>query len=280
MNFWKELIRSGLQEDGVFWDWTTRGCASKEIRRAEVIARSEGVWAIDSLLEAMRDIHPSLDFCAYYSDGSLFQKDSVLLAIEGPVYRLLLIERVFLNLSAYVCGVALATYRLVLKVKQKGTDYPPRVVLTRKILPGYRDLCVHGVLVGGGYPHRIGLSGGVLIKENHIRAAGGVTQAVVGARRVAPHGLKIEVEVQSEAELREALEVGVDGVLLDNFSPVQVCSALNLLNSARALRPFVEVSGGLNESNIMDYVLPGVDVLSVGYITHSVHSVDLSFLLC
>jgi nicotinate-nucleotide pyrophosphorylase (carboxylating) len=121
----------------------------------------------------------------------------------------------------------------------------------------------------------VSLAGGVLIKENHIAAAGGISRAIKGAKQVAPHGLKIETEVRSLKELAEALDAGVDGVLLDNFSPIDVKRAVQKISG----RIFIEVSGGLDAKNIGDYAIPGVDVLSSGSLTHSVTATDLSLLI-
>ena len=152
------------------------------------------------------------------------------------------------------------------------------MTMTRKTLPGYRDLSILGLQVGGGYAHRVSLSGGVLIKENHIVIAGSIQKAVDGARSIAPHGLKIEVEVRSVKELQQALKARVDCVLLDNFQPSQVQTALEIM-SKHEYCPLIEVSGGLTEANIVEYAIEGVDVLSVGSLTHSVKSLDLSLLI-
>jgi nicotinate-nucleotide pyrophosphorylase (carboxylating) len=177
------------------------------------------------------------------------------------------------------------------QVRAACPESTPRVVSTRKTLPGYRDLALYGVWAGGGALHRVSLSGGVLIKENHIAAAGSMKAAVTGARALAPHGLRIEVEVRTMEELDMALDLGVDVVMLDNFTPQQLGAALDLISrkvslggegtqERRArLKPLVEVSGGLNAQNISQYSRPGVDILSVGSITHSVKAMDLSLLV-
>jgi nicotinate-nucleotide pyrophosphorylase (carboxylating) len=211
-------------------------------------------------------------------DGEELKPGETVMTLRGPARVLLALERPMLNLASYVSGIATRTEGLVWLVKKACPKRTPRVTSTRKTLPGYRDLATYGVLAGGGHAHRLSLSGGVLIKENHIAAAGGIARAIEGAREVAPHGLKIECEVRNLGELSRALTAGADGVLLDNFKVKEVKDALKLI-AGRPKAPVIEVSGGLNEDNIASYAIPGVDVLSVGSLTHSVTAVDLSLLV-
>jgi nicotinate-nucleotide pyrophosphorylase (carboxylating) len=215
---------------------------------------------------------------AQLEDGRSFKPGDVLVALKGPARTLLALERPFLNLASYVSGIATRTQGLVKLVHSECPKRPPRVTSTRKTLPGYRDIAVYGVIAGGGHAHRTSLSGGVLIKENHVAAAGGIARAIEGVREVAPHGLKIETEVRDLKELSQALSAGAEGVLLDNFTPQLVKEALRLIDKQPS-RPVVEVSGGLSEENIASYAIEGVDVLSVGSLTHSVTAVDLSLLV-
>jgi nicotinate-nucleotide pyrophosphorylase (carboxylating) len=165
-------------------------------------------------------------------------------------------------------------------VREACPKRPPRVTSTRKTLPGYRDIAIASVLAGGGHSHRVSLSSGVLIKENHIAAAGGIAGAIAGAREIAPHGLRVEVEVRDEDELQQALAAHADGVLLDNFKPEQIRKALTIIDQAKlSQHVLVEVSGGIHEGNICEYSIEGVDVISVGSLTHSVKATDLSLLL-
>ncbi|HTL13126.1 MAG TPA: nicotinate-nucleotide diphosphorylase (carboxylating), partial [Bdellovibrionota bacterium] len=154
----------------------------------------------------------------------------------------------------------------------------PRVAPTRKTLPHYRDLALFAVRAGGGHPHRVNLAGGVLIKENHVAAAGGMARAVEGARRTAPHGLKIEAEVRNRQELDEALAAGADGVLLDNFAPKQAIEAARAAKKKNS-RVLVEISGGVSEETAGSYVDAAVDVISSGSLTHSPKALDISMLL-
>ncbi len=282
----KKLLAQGLDDDSWHWDWTTLGTLGDErgkIIGAKVVAKSEGVWAADPIVSAIEQLSAQYDLPirirTLVKAGQQLKPGTVVCEWSGPAGMVLALERPFLNLASYVCGVATSTRKLVDAVGAVKTSADrPRVTSTRKTLPGYRDLAVHGVLSGGGYAHRVSLSGGVLIKENHIAAAGGIAPAVKGARGIAPHGLKIETEVRSIDELKQAIDASADGVLLDNFSPEMVDEALALVKKMG--KPlFVEVSGGVNEQNIAGYVKSGVHVISSGSLTHTVKAVDLSLLV-
>jgi nicotinate-nucleotide pyrophosphorylase (carboxylating) len=285
---WKALLKAGLQEDAWQWDWTslattTRGKKGSQRLQAKVIAKSEGVWAATSLVLALNDLAREMGqtkdlVTSSFRDGDRFKVGDILVKWSGPSNLVLALERPFLNLASYVSGIATSTHALVQEVKRACPQQTPRVTSTRKTLPGYRDIGVLGVFAGGGMSHRVSLSGGVLIKENHVAAAGGVVAAIESARAVAPHGLKIEVEVRSMAELKQALKAKADVVMLDNFSPSQVKEALKQVSSLDH-QVILEVSGGLNLSNISNYALPGVSILSVGSLTHSVKSCDLSLIV-
>jgi nicotinate-nucleotide pyrophosphorylase (carboxylating) len=269
------------------------GCCRASIEkpvRARIIAKSDGVWAADGLIEALREISADAGMIVQVgskiANGEKFSQGSELMQWQGPARMVLAAERPFLNLASYSCGIASATRRLIDKVEATWTTLGPttkgferpRVTSTRKTLPQYRDIAVHSVISGGGHPHRVSLSGGVLIKENHIAAAGGIAQAIAGARGVAPHGLKIETEVRDLDELKAALKAGAEAVLLDNFEPKQVSEAVAIVAEIRS-STLIEVSGGITEENINQFVIPGVRVLSSGSLTHSVKATDLSLLV-
>lgn len=295
-DIWKDHLLTALKEDGWPWDWTTLGTLEATIAKkkangmgskkkqkgeiqAKIIAKSDGIWAAEGIVASLAQIVPQVRMENRVSDGRRFKAGDFLVGIQGSAREVLAWERPFLNLAAYASGIATATAALVTKVKKACPRNTPRVCLTRKTLPGFRDIAIHSVRIGGGYPHRVTLSGGVLIKENHIAAAKGIRNAIIGAREAAPHGLKIQIEVRSMDELKEALRANADGVLLDNFSPAQAQAALKYLKQENE-KSFVEISGGLHEGNISDYAIEGVHVLSVGSITHSVKAVDLSLLVC
>lgn len=283
---WKDLLSAGLQDDEWQWDWTTRGTLKDPQQKvhARIVAKSAGVWAANGLVEAL-NTHPSARIGAqaikaksHVADGGALKKGMVVCEWEGPARAILAFERPFLNLASYAGGIATQTAKLVSVVRKASKKHVPRVTSTRKTLPHYRDIAVYAVQAGGGFSHRISLAGGVLIKENHVAAAGGISRAIQGARAISPHGLRIEIEVRNADELAQALDARADVVMLDNFTPAQVRRAVKQISQA-AVRPLVEISGGLNEKNIGDYAMEGVDVLSVGSLTHSVQSIDLSLLV-
>lgn len=276
--FWKQSLQNGLREDGWPWDWTARGSIRRGTLKARLVAKATGIWAGAAMESATAAVAGTPIIRKMLKDGSPVEPGTVIAEWEGPSDWVLALERPALNLAAFVSGIATRTAGLVRIAHSAGLKHPPRITSTRKTLPGYRDLCIHGVITGGGHPHRVSLSGGVLIKENHIAAAGGVASAVGGVRKVAPHGLGIEVEVRTLKELGQALACAVEGVLLDNFAPAQVGLALEMIENEAKLPVTVEVSGGIHEDNIRGYLQEGVHVISVGSLTHTVKSLDLSLL--
>jgi len=278
---WKDLIRTGLKEDGWPWDFTTRGLTEGKVK-ARIIAKSDGIWAAQGLTESLESIAQEISLKKGFKarslikDGQSFKSGKVVAEMEGPAHLILGFERPYLNLASYICGIATQTNTLVQIVQKKKN--PPRVTPTRKTLPGYRDLAVYGVEAGGGIPHRLSLSSGVLIKENHITSAGGISKAIELARKISPHTCKIEIEVTNEKELKEAIEAQADIVMFDNFSPREVKRAV-LIVEASLHRPLIEVSGGITEKTIRSYAIAGVDIISVGSLTHTVRAVDLSLLI-
>lgn len=283
---WKPLLERGLADDQWFWDWTARGASSAAAGKAKpaqarLVAKAPGVWAAEGLVSAARAVFPDLQIRADVAAGDSFKAGTTLLKWSGHAQELLALERPFLNLAAYACAIATTTRAFVDALAAARAQPAPRVTLTRKTLPHYRDIAIDAVIAGGGHPHRIGLGSGVLIKENHIASAGSIARAIEGVRDSAPHGLRIECEVRSIKELDQALRAGADAVLLDNFTPARLTEALAHLSKWSAAgnpRPLVEVSGGITLQTVGQYARAGVDVLSVGALTHSVRAVDLSLL--
>jgi nicotinate-nucleotide pyrophosphorylase (carboxylating) len=283
---WKDHLLKGLQEDGFQWDWTALGSLGDHLAvltQAKVIAKEKGIWVGEGFLQAVADLSKTLNqpiqVKALVKDGERVEAGQSVCLWTGPAKTILAFERPFLNLTSYCSGIATQTAKFVGVIqKHSEPSSQPRLTATRKTLPGYRDLVVFSVIAGGGFSHRLGLSSGVLIKENHIAAAGGIGKAIQGVKEMAPHGLKIEVEVRDLEELKEAVQTGAEGVLLDNFTPDEVRSALEWLKKD-GKNVFVEVSGGLNLQTISQFVIPGVDILSVGSLTHSVKALDLSLLI-
>ena len=181
---------------------------------------------------------------------------------------MLLLERTLLNFMQRLSGVATLTSQFVDRLE--GTK--ARLVDTRKTLPGYRALDKNATRVGGASNHRSGLDGGILIKDNHLRAAGGVSKAIERARRLASHSLRIEVEVEDYEGLQQALESRADVIMLDNFTPSQIRGALELVDG----NALIEASGGIGLENVREFALTGVDLIAVGAVTHSARAVDIA----
>ena len=284
---WKKLIIAGLEEDSIAFDWTARATQkaralagkSAESAAATLIAKSKGIWAGEQGLSAVRllskEMGMPLEIRSFVKDGEVISPRQKICEWNGSPDSIVIFERTLINLAAYACGIATQTHELVKQSQSKGLGRPPRITATRKTLPGYRDLAIESTIIGGAYPHRYNLSGGLLLKENHIAAAGGIIPALKQARETAPHLLKIEIEVRNIEELKEAMSGGAEVIMLDNFTPA-------LVREAIALKPHgvvYEVSGGINSSNLDSYLIEGLDVISVGSLTHSVHAVDLSLLM-
>jgi len=289
---WNKIFEIGLREDVIELDFTSEALfkvTGHRAVRAKLVARKPLIWAGSGAVAAVKNISMSrgisLDIYDQTLDGVLVEENAVIAEFVSHPAWILSFERTLINIASYFSGIATQTNRFVRQVKSKNLILPPRVTLTRKTLPGFRSLAIYSVVQGGGYPHRVNLASGVLIKENHIYSFGSLEAAVKSAKSVAPHGLKIEVEVKNKKEIEVALEVGVDGILLDNFSPGLVAEAIKQIkeyknkdSSSKRPDPFIEVSGGITEENIADYAIEGVDVISVGSITHSVKSSNLTLL--
>jgi len=207
-----------------------------------------------------------------FAEGDEISKGTVFATLKGYADVLLIGERTALNLIQRMSGIATLTRQYVKAIE--GTNAV--IVDTRKTTPGLRMLEKYAVTVGGGKNHRMGLDDGVLIKDNHIALAGGITEAVSAAKRQAGHLHKIEVEISNWAQLREAIEAGAEIVLLDNQTPEE---AAKLVSMARGLNPnvLIEASGGMDLDRVRSFAEAGVDLISVGRLTHSAKAVDISF---
>lgn len=269
-----EIARAALEEDLGRGDVTSAATVPEDARaRGRFVAKQE---LVVSGLEAARAVfHEAgggeMGFSALAEEGERVAAGSVLAEVEGYARPMLAAERVALNLLMRLCGVATLTGRYAEAVSGTGA----RIADTRKTTPGLRRLEKAAVRAGGGTNHRFGLDDGVLIKDNHLALAGGVAEAVRRARANAPHLLKIEVEVESLEELREALDAGADAILLDNMTPEEVRRCAEL---ARRRDPGVllEVSGGISLGNVRAYAEAGPDLISVGALTHSAPAADIS----
>ncbi|MEM2093559.1 MAG: carboxylating nicotinate-nucleotide diphosphorylase [Candidatus Bathyarchaeia archaeon] len=253
---------------------TTLIVPSRAKADAKVIAREAGVVAgieeAEVLLDALK-----LEFKAYVMDGADVMSGQTLLEVSGDARTILSAERVLLNLISRMSGIATATRRIVEKIKSAG--YKARVTCTRKTAPGLMYFDKKAVLIGGGDPHRLHLDDMILIKDNHIAIAGSVENAVKIAREKASFSKKIEVEVSDVGSVLAAAKAGADIIMLDNFSPDKVDEAVSLLRREGFLgKVLIEVSGRITAENVIDFASRGVDIISLGEITHSVKAFDVS----
>ncbi len=267
------LIRSALLEDlGLPGDITTNAIIPADaVSEASIALREEGrIAGLPLAIEAFRALDPEMMIETLVEDGALAGAGSVIARLSGKTRAILSAERVALNLLQHLSGIATATHHFVEAVA--GTH--ARIVCTRKTMPGLRAFEKYAVRAGGGYNHRFGLFDAVLIKDNHIAAAGGVSAAIERARAALGHLVKIEVEVDSSGQLEEALHHPIDAVLLDNMA---VPEMKNAVARAKTVRPGIlcEASGGIRLVTVRAIAETGVDMISVGALTHSVKALDI-----
>jgi nicotinate-nucleotide pyrophosphorylase (carboxylating) len=265
-----QLIDLALEEDAGLGDVTSRAIFPARHRSRAVIGAKQELVAcgLEVAAAVFARVNAGLKVRLLASDGDRVKKGTVVLRVEGPTIALLTAERTALNFLQRLSGIATQARRHADAVRGTGV----RIVDTRKTTPGYRALEKYAVRCGGCFNHRSSLGEHVLIKDNHIAAAGSLTKAVRLCQAAAPHGAKIEVEAGTLAEVREAVRAGAGIILLDNMTPAQVRVAVKVI----AGRAVVEVSGGVKFDTLRDYALPGVDVISIGALTHSAVAADLS----
>jgi nicotinate-nucleotide pyrophosphorylase (carboxylating) len=264
------LVRAALAEDlGRAGDITTEACVLPgSLADAALVARAPGVIAgLDLAALAFELIEPGLRFTPEIIDGQRVSAGQLLTTVTGPARGVLTAERVALNFLCHLSGIATATSGIAASIAHTNC----RVVCTRKTTPGLRMVEKYAVRCGGGANHRFGLDDAILIKDNHIVLAGGIRPALARARAHAGHLVKIEIEVDTLSQLEEALSVGVDAVLLDNMTPTQLREAVTMV----AGRAWTEASGRITPETAPDMAEAGVDLISVGWITHSVHTLDI-----
>lgn len=267
------IIENALAEDIHTGDITTLAVVREGRAACAVLkAKEEMVLAgIDVAARVFQLLDEKIIFTPGFADGARLQRGDIVARITGDAALLLQGERVALNLLQRMCGIATITACYVEAVR--GTK--ARVVDTRKTTPGLRVLEKYAVRVGGGTNHRTGLYDGVLIKENHITAAGGIAEAVRRARSYIPHTLKVEVETETLGQVAEAIEAGADIIMLDNMDRTAMREAVALIDG----RALIEASGGVNLESIREIAETGVDIISVGSLTHSARAMDISMLL-
>ena len=264
-------VDTALAEDVGSGDLTAALLDEQLVSKAVVIAREDGILCGTAWFdEVFRQVDAETAIHWLRQDGDPISADSRLCEIRGSARSLLTAERAALNFLQTLSGTATVVKRYVEEVEGTGV----RILDTRKTIPGLRLAQKYAVLCGGGANHRIGLYDAVLIKENHVSAAGGIASAVSRARQSVPHTQKIEVEVRDQAEVAEALDAGADILLLDNMSTEELRSAVEMING----RAITEASGGVNLETIREIAETGVQLISVGALTHSYHAVDISML--
>ncbi len=265
-----DVIETALAEDIHYMDSTTDLLISESDRsEAYFLAKADGVLAgLDVSLRVFSLLDESVEIVRHLQDGDHVQKGDVIAEFFGQTAVLLKGERTALNLLQHMSGIATYTNRCVRAVE--GTN--AQICDTRKTLPGLRALQKYSVVMGGGRNHRYNLSDAAMLKDNHIDAYGGITAAVNALRAKAGHMLKIEVETRNFDELNEALACGADVIMLDNMSAADMKKAVEIT----AGRAKLEASGNITLANIRETALTGVDIISLGALTHSVTAFDIS----
>lgn len=274
----REIVRGALEEDRGPGDVTTEATVAEEtVAEAIIEAKEPGVVAgISVAALAFQMVSDKVELEPHMPDGQRIGEGDIVTQVLGPARAILTAERVALNFLQRLSGIATLTARFVEAVRGTGA----KILDTRKTTPGLRLMEKYAVTVGGGYNHRMGLHDMVLIKDNHIRAGGGLLQAL---RRLGAQGLNLPVEVEASnlEQVTQALEVGVDRIMLDNMSPAQIKKAVALVRGHRGpgKRPELEASGKIHLGNVRQIAQTGVDFISVGALTHSAPALDMSLLV-
>ncbi len=264
------LVRAALLEDlGRAGDLTTDAIVPAAARgEAALVARQAGIIAgLDLASLAFRLLDPAIEIRVARSDGTSVAPGDLVATIAGPARGMLTAERVALNFLGHLSGVASATATLVEAVH----GHKARICCTRKTLPGLRAVEKYAVRVGGGANHRFGLDDAVLIKDNHVAVCGGIRPAILRARAAIGHLVKLEVEIDTLAQLEEALSIGVDAVLLDNMSLDELTQAVRMVGG----RAIAEASGRITPATAPAIAASGVDLISAGWLTHSATALDI-----
>lgn len=269
-NLLTKIIRSFLFEDIGRGDLTSESIFEpEEIGTARLVARESFIIAGADKVAALvfKTQNPGIETGSAVPDGNLVERGDVLLSVDGPIIDLLKAERVALNLLQRLSGIATFTAAFVEKVK----EYPARICDTRKTTPGLRVLEKYAVTVGGGNNHRYNLTDGILIKDNHIAACGSIKKAVAKIRNHVPHTLRIEVETDTLLQVQECLDCGVEIIMLDNMSPAMMAEAVRIIGG----NALVEASGGVTLDTVEAAAKTGVDIISIGALTHSAPACDI-----
>lgn len=266
----RDILDTAFKEDIGFGDITSASVLPDQFRTGVFIAKMDGVLSGTGAIEdGYQMLDTSVDVQLRKRDGDRVQAGDQIAEAKGSVGVLLTGERVILNILQHLSGIATQTAKVVDSMKGSNT----RICDTRKTLPGLRALQKYAVRCGGGYNHRLRLDDGVIIKDNHIKAAGGICEAVEMVREQVGLMVNIEVECENKNQVREAIEVGADIIMLDNRTPEEATELCRLIPD----NIIVELSGGINVETAKKYAYCGADYISIGALTHSVKALDISF---
>jgi len=271
------LIRAAIDEDlGGYGDITSRLMIPPANHSSAFIVCKEKKGAVLSGLDVagyvFEEMSPVIKFEKLREDGQKLECFDIICRINGPTRAMLSAERLALNFIQHMSGIATLTYEF----SSVASKYNVRIADTRKTKPALRKLEKYAVVCGGGFNHRFGLFDGILIKDNHIIAAGGIKKAVAMARKSMPHQLKIEVEVKDFEELNEAVGCRADIIMLDNMNIENIKKAVKIIRDKLGDLVIIEVSGGVNLESLEDICKTGIDIVSVGALTHSAPAADFS----
>ncbi|MFO7612768.1 MAG: carboxylating nicotinate-nucleotide diphosphorylase [Clostridia bacterium] len=265
-----KIIKRALLEDMPYGDISTESLfTGEEMSAAGFIAKEDGVAA--GLFVAARVfeiVDADTKFTAIAKEGDAIKKGDIIAEVYGRTVSLLKAERLSLNLLQRMCGIASKTRKMAELIKDTGA----RLTDTRKTTPNLRILEKYAVRAGGGINHRFSLSDAVMLKDNHIKAAGGIKTAIEKVRKSIPHTMTVEVEVSTVGQAQEAADAGADIIMLDNMQRDEMILAVKTIGG----KALVEISGNITESNIKDRIIPGIDIVSSGSLTHSVEAMDIS----
>jgi nicotinate-nucleotide pyrophosphorylase (carboxylating) len=269
INILEDLLDMSFKEDyGIKGDITSDSLIDKESQvNFEINTREEIIICGLQIVQYYFDKYSSIEYKFHCKDSDFIQANNVILSGHGLARELLLLERVVLNYLQHISGISTATYAFVQKVK--GTK--AKIFDTRKTTPLYRSLQKYAVLCGGGHNHRLCLDSSILIKDNHIAICGSITKALQQAKANNSHYAKIEIECDTLEQVAEAVNIGVDIIMLDNMSIKQIIEAISIIDN----RAIIEASGNISLETIADIAKTGVDMISIGKITHSAPSVDI-----
>ncbi|AST92721.1 nicotinate-nucleotide diphosphorylase (carboxylating) [Sutcliffiella cohnii] len=266
----KKMLEQFFIEDIGNGDLSVQFLFSNTIGSGKLIAKEDGIFVGEAVISEGYQLLDSNVECTFFrKDGEVVQKGDVIASVQGKMEALLTGERVILNVIQRLSGIATLTNKAVQLLENSET----KICDTRKTTPGLRMLEKYAVRLGGGYNHRYGLYDGVMIKDNHIEFCGGITNAVQTVRNHVGHMVKIEVETETREQVLEAVEAGADVIMFDNRSPKEI------LEFKKLVPPHIvtEASGGISLENLAQYGETGVDIISLGFLTHSARALDISF---